>query len=79
MIYQAIKEPAKEKNKLRNRRTVWAINTEGFKGAHFAVFPPELVRLCLLAGSKPDSTMSWIPFWDLVPSLKPVLNTNVNV
>lgn len=53
--YEAIKELAKEKNKLRNRRTVWSINTEGFKGAHFAVFPPELVRLCLLAGSQPDS------------------------
>jgi DNA modification methylase len=53
--HEAIKEPTKEKTKLRNRRTVWSINTEGFKGAHFAVFPPELVRLCLLAGSKPDS------------------------
>ena len=53
--YEAIKEPAKEQNKLRNRRTVWSINTDGFNGAHFAVFPPELVRVCLLAGSKPDS------------------------
>ena len=53
--YEAIKEPTKEKTALRNRRTVWSINTEGFSGAHFAVFPPELVSLCLLAGSKPDS------------------------
>lgn len=35
----------------RNRRTVWSINTEPFPGAHFATFPPELVRLCVLAGS----------------------------
>lgn len=36
----------------KNRRTVWNINTEPFKGAHFAVFPPKLVELCLLGGSK---------------------------
>ena len=53
--YEAIKESAKNGSDLRNRRTIWSINTEGFKGAHFAVFPPKLVQLCLLAGSKPDS------------------------
>ena len=53
--YQAIKEPTKDGSGLRNRRTIWSINTNGFNGAHFAVFPPELVRLCLLAGSKPES------------------------
>lgn len=37
----------------KNRRTVWNINTEPYKGAHFAVFPRELARLCLQAGSKP--------------------------
>jgi DNA modification methylase len=36
----------------RNRRTVWTINTQPFKGAHFATFPVELPRLCILAGSK---------------------------
>jgi site-specific DNA-methyltransferase (adenine-specific)/site-specific DNA-methyltransferase (cytosine-N4-specific) len=36
----------------KNRRTVWNINTEPYKGAHFAVFPPKLVELCVLAGSK---------------------------
>jgi site-specific DNA-methyltransferase (cytosine-N4-specific) len=42
---------------LRNRRTVWSINTEGFKGAHFAVFPPELVKTCLMAVHRPGSTI----------------------
>lgn len=37
----------------RNKRDVWAIATGGYKGAHFAVFPPALVRPCILAGSKP--------------------------
>lgn len=49
--HQAIKEPA-QNGKKKNRRTVWNINTEPFKEAHFAVFPPELVKVCLLAGSE---------------------------
>lgn len=53
--FEAIKEPTKENSGLRNRRTVWSINTEGFKDAHFAVFPPSLVRPCILAGSQPGS------------------------
>ncbi|MCA1567398.1 MAG: site-specific DNA-methyltransferase [Acidobacteria bacterium] len=53
--YEAIKEPTKEKNGLRNKRTIWSLNTEGFKDAHFAVFPPSLVKPCILAGSKSGS------------------------
>jgi DNA modification methylase len=34
----------------RNRRSVWTIATHPYKGAHFATFPPELVRVCLRAG-----------------------------
>ena len=37
----------------RNRRTVWTIATRPYKGAHFATFPEELVRPCILAGSRP--------------------------
>lgn len=53
--HEAIKEPTTQGDGIRNRRTVWAINTEAYRGAHFAVFPPELVRLCVLAGSTPAS------------------------
>jgi len=35
-----------------NRRSVWTINTQPYKGAHFATFPSEIPRLCILAGSK---------------------------
>lgn len=35
----------------RNRRSVWPINTKPYPGAHFAVFPPELPRLCIQAGT----------------------------
>jgi DNA modification methylase len=37
----------------RNARTVWTITPKPFKGAHFATFPPELARRCILAGSQP--------------------------
>lgn len=51
----AVKEPTGDGMKNRNKRTVWAINTEGYKGAHFAVFPPKLVETCLLAGTHEGS------------------------
>lgn len=37
----------------RNRRSVWSINTEPFRDAHFATFPPALIEPCILAGSSP--------------------------
>jgi site-specific DNA-methyltransferase (cytosine-N4-specific) len=48
----AIKERTTDGNGLKNRRTVWAINTEPCPDAHFAVFPRSLVRPCILAGSR---------------------------
>jgi len=36
---------------LRNKRSVWSINTKPYKEAHFAVFPPKLPELCIKAGS----------------------------
>lgn len=53
--FEAIKERAASGTASRNRRSVWPINTRGFSGAHFAVFPHELVTLCLQAGSPPHS------------------------
>src|ERR1041384_3602259 len=37
----------------RNLRTVWTVTTEAFKASHFATFPRDLVRRCILAGSRP--------------------------
>ncbi len=54
---ESIKEPAVGDGGHKNRRTVWNINTEGFKGAHFAVFPPKLVEYCVLAGSPADTVI----------------------
>jgi site-specific DNA-methyltransferase (cytosine-N4-specific) len=60
----AIKEPTYTNGQTKNKRTVWFmnaletvwnVNTEPFKGAHFAVFPRSLIRPCILAGSKEGS------------------------
>lgn len=37
----------------RNQRNVWLLGTEAFPGAHFATFPTEIPRRCILAGSRP--------------------------
>lgn len=37
-----------------NRRSVWTVTTRPFRGAHFATFPPDLIRPCILAGCPPD-------------------------
>jgi DNA modification methylase len=34
----------------RNRRSVWTVTTKPFKEAHFATFPPDLIRPMILAG-----------------------------
>lgn len=42
-----------EKNyEMANKRSVWSVNTKPYKGAHFAVFPEELIEPCVLAGSR---------------------------
>ena len=45
----------------RNKRTVWSIPTRPFKGAHFAVFPPDLIEPCILAGC-PEGGIVLDPF-----------------
>jgi DNA modification methylase len=35
----------------RNKRSVWTVNTKPYGGAHFAVFPEELIEPCILAGT----------------------------
>jgi len=36
---------------MANKRSVWAVNTKPYKGAHFAVFPQELIEPCIMAGA----------------------------
>lgn len=48
--HEAVREPAIGGK--RNCRSVWTINTEAFKEAHFATFPRDLVSRCLAAGTQ---------------------------
>ena len=45
----------------RNRRSVWTIATASYPGAHFATFPPDLVKPCIMAGC-PDGGTVLDPF-----------------
>lgn len=40
----------KEGNYVRNKRSVWNVATKPFRDAHFATFPEDLIRPCILAG-----------------------------
>lgn len=43
-------EPTVDGRGTRNRRSVWTIPGQSYRGAHFATFPPALIRPALLAG-----------------------------
>jgi site-specific DNA-methyltransferase (adenine-specific) len=49
--YYALREATENGRGQRNKRTVWAINTQAFPEAHFATFPEKLVEPCIQAGS----------------------------
>lgn len=36
---------------MANKRSVWTVNTKPYSGAHFAVFPTDLIEPCILAGA----------------------------
>ncbi|USX10746.1 MULTISPECIES: DNA-methyltransferase [Burkholderiaceae] len=38
-------------------RDVWFVSPGGYRGAHFAVMPPEIARRCVLAGSRPGDVV----------------------
>jgi DNA modification methylase len=35
---------------MRNKRSVWTVNTEPYHGAHFATYPQKLIVPCIMAG-----------------------------
>jgi DNA modification methylase len=41
----------------KNKRSVWTVNAKGYKGAHFAVYPENLIEPCVLAGCPKDGTV----------------------
>lgn len=59
--FESIKELTATGDKLRNKRSVWNVNTKPFKEAHFATFPEELITPCILAGC-PEGGIVLDPF-----------------
>ncbi len=49
---ESIKEPTIDGKSLKRKKSVWNIQTKPYKGAHFAVYPPELIEPAILAGSE---------------------------
>jgi DNA modification methylase len=45
------------KDSLRNKRDVWTVCPAQYSQAHFATFPPDLIKPCILAGSRPGDTI----------------------
>jgi len=41
----------------KNKRSVWTVSPKPFKEAHFAVYPPELIEPCILAGCPEGGTV----------------------
>jgi DNA modification methylase len=44
-------------NGKKNKRSVWTVNTKGYRGAHFAVYPETLIEPCVLAGCPVGGTV----------------------
>jgi DNA modification methylase len=55
--HEAIKETTVDGEEKRNKRSVWTVNAKGYKGAHFAVYPEELIKPCVLAGCPAGGTV----------------------
>ena len=42
---------------MRNKRSVWTVPTVPYSGSHFATFPPDLIKPCILAGTSVQETV----------------------
>lgn len=57
---ESIKTPVKsdkEKYAKANKRSVWTLASQPFKGGHFAAYPPDLILPCILSGSREGDTV----------------------
>lgn len=46
-----------QRSGMRNKRSVWTVATKPYDGDHYATFPPELIKPCILAGSPIGGTV----------------------
>ena len=50
-INEMMKAIWKKGSERRKKRSVWTVSVPGFGEAHFATFPPDLIKPCVLAGA----------------------------
>jgi DNA modification methylase len=50
--HEALKEPTRDGDGVRNRRSVWAVPTEPNSLGHAAMFPPGLIEPCILGSTR---------------------------
>ena len=55
--HEAVKETTVSGGEKKNKRSVWTVNAKGYKGAHFAVYPENLIEPCVLAGCPAGGTV----------------------
>jgi DNA modification methylase len=73
-----LEKPEFSKDGKANRRSVWTVTTKPYKGAHFATFPPDLIRPCILAGC-PAGGMVLDPFGGSGTTAQVAVEENRNV
>ncbi len=56
-VHPAVGTGLRNETDTRNKRTVWTVPTSPYKGAHFATFPPDLIKPMVLAGCPIDGTV----------------------
>ena len=56
-LFEGLEQTRASAPTLRNKRTVWTVATVPSRSKHFAVFPPALIRPCILAGCPLDGTV----------------------
>jgi DNA modification methylase len=47
----------REAGETRNKRSVWNVTTFSYPEAHFATYPPDLIKPCIMAGTKPGDVV----------------------
>ena len=63
--------------KYANKRSVWTVTTKPFKEAHFATFPEDLIKPCILAGC-PECGVVYDPFMGAGTTAVVALKTHRN-
>jgi DNA modification methylase len=49
--------PEERVTTMRNKRTVWTVTSDPYPEAHFATYPPDLIKPCIMAGSRLGDTV----------------------